>query len=198
MSRKAKLVVHGLRILIATSLAGCSMSQGIFRVDRCADVPCGAIPNKPGSHLCEWQQSQVRSASTDLGVFYHADFIGDSDRLGPAAEQQVARLVQQGSIGSTPLVLEPSDDPQRDVARVIMIANAFTAAGVPVSADQIRIANPPALGLEGYRAQQVARTASRNGNQGGGGQNLGVGSSGAATGSGGASGLGGFGGGGIF
>ncbi len=48
-----------------------------------------------------------------------------------------------------------------------MIASAFAAAGAPVSPDQIRIAYPAALGLEGFRAQQVARAASRTGTQGG-------------------------------
>jgi len=162
-------------------------------------VPCGAIPGKPGNHLCEWQQAQVRSASTDLGVFYQADFIGTSDRLSPAAEQQVTRLVQQGAVGTVPLILEPSDDSQRDASRLTMIAYAFTAAGTPMSADQIQIANPPALGLEGFRAQQVARTLSGNGSQGGGqGQGGGGGFGGGSGGGLGGGGQGGFGGGGIF
>ena len=182
------------------SFPGCHTGQGICKVDRCANVPCGAIPGKPGNHLCGWQQAQVRSASNDLGVFYQADFIDKSDRLSPAAEKQVARLVQQGAIGTVPLILEPSDDSQRDASRTIMLASAFTAAGTPMSSDQIQIANPPALGLTGYRAQQVARAASRNGNQGGGqgqggGGGLGGGSGG---GMGGGGGQGGFGGGGMF
>jgi uncharacterized membrane protein YgcG len=171
---------------------GCRSRNGIFGVDRCANVPCGAIPGKPGNHLCEWQQAQVKSASTDLGVFYQADFIGKTDRLSPAAEKQVARLVQQEAIGTVPLVLEPSDDSKRDASRVVMLASAFTAAGSPMAAEQIQIANPPALGMQGYRAQQVARAASRNGGQGGG---QGQGSGG---GLGGGGGQGNFGGGGMF
>lgn len=196
MSQLSKVTKSSLNVLVLMSMAGCSVGQGILKVDRCADVPCGAIPGTPGSHLCEWQQAQVRSAANDLAVFYQADFIDKSDRLSPAAEQQVTRLVQQGTIGSMPLVLEPSDDPQRDIARTIMLANAFAAAGAPLSADQIRIATPPALGLEGFQAQQVARTASRSGNRGGGGQNSGTG--GGLGGFSGGGGLGGFGGGGIF
>ncbi len=183
------------KLLMVVSLAGCSSNQGICYVDRCADVPSGAIPGTPGQHLCQWQQAQVRSAAADMGVFYQADFIGKSDRLSPAAEQQVARLVQQGAIGVVPLVLEPSNDPAQDAARCTMIASAFVAAGAPVAAEQIRIAHPAALGLEGYRAQQVARAASRNGGRGGGGQNS-MGNGGGGIGGGG--GLGGFGGGGIF
>jgi len=195
MKALSKWTYCGAMMFLATS-GGCRIDQGVFGVDRCADVPSGAIPSQPGYHLCEWQQAQVKSASTDLGVFYQADFIDKSDRLSPAAEQHVARLVQQGAIGTVPLILEPSDDSQRDASRAIAIASAFTAAGTPMSADQIQLANPPALGLEGYRAQQIARTASRNGTQGGGqGQGGGFGG-GSGGGSGG--GQGGFGGGGIF
>jgi uncharacterized membrane protein YgcG len=158
------------------------------------NVPCAAIPGKPGSHLCEWQKAQVTSAANDLGVFYQADFIDKSDRLSPAAEKQVARLVRQGAIGTIPLILEPSDDSLRDTSRTIMLASAFTAAGTPTSADQIQIANPPALGMAGYRAQQVARAASRSGTGGGQGQ----GGGGTGGGSGGRGGQGGFGGGGTF
>ena len=78
---------------------------------------------------------------------------------------------------------------------------ALRGNSTPMSAEQIQIANPPALGLEGYRAQQVARSASRNGSRGG-GQGQG-GSGGGYRGSsgggmGGNGGQGGFGGGGIF
>ena len=76
-----------------------------------------------------------------------------------------------------------------------MLASAFAAAGTPISADQIQIANPPALGLEGYRAQQVARTLSRNGTRGGG---QGQGGGGGLGGGSGGGGQGGMGGGGIF
>ena len=200
MNPQSNVLIYSVIATTMVSLSGCYTGKGIYNVDRCANVPCGAIPGKPGNHLCEWQQAQVRSASTDLGVFYQADFVDKTDRLSPAAEHHVARLVQQGAIGTVPLILEPSEDSQRDASRVIMIASAITAAGTPMSAEQIQIANPPALGLQGYRAQQVARTASRNGSQGGGqGQGGGGGGFGGGAGGGmGGGGQGGFGGGGIF
>lgn len=198
MKPLSSAVVCSVILTTLASLSGCSIGQGICHVDRCATVPCGAIPGNPGNHLCEWQQAQVKSAFADFGVFYQADFIDKSDRLSPAAERQVARLVQQGAIGTVPLILEPSDDSQRDASRVIMIASAFTAAGAPMSAAQIQIATPPALGLEGYRAQQVSRTASRNGSRGGSQGQGGGGGFGGGAGAGGSGGLGSFGGGGIF
>ena len=79
------------------------------------------------------------------------------------------------------------------------LASAFSIAGVPMSAEQIQIAVPPALGLDGFRAQQVARAASRSGLQGGsqGGGGSGLGGSGFGGGNANLGG-GGFGGGGIF
>lgn len=167
MNKSLSLSFIGFFVMVLAS-PGCRTGQGILHVDRCADVPCGAVPAPAGSHLCEWQQAQVRSASNDLGVFYQSDFVGTSAMLSPSAEQQVAKLVQQGAVGTIPLVIEPSIDAQRDTERVYMLASAFTAAGSPMSADQIHVAHPAALGMEGFRAQQVARTAARSGSQGGG------------------------------
>ena len=138
-------------------------------------------------------------AASDQSVFYQSDFIGKTTQLSPSAEQQVMRLVQQGAVGAIPLIIEPSNDPQRDSARVQMLASAFAAAGSPITADQIQIAHPAALGLEGFRAQQVARSAARSGAQGGQGGAMGGGMGGGGLGSGiGVGGSGGFGSGGIF
>jgi uncharacterized membrane protein YgcG len=184
--------------LVATAMLGCRCDDGILGVDKCADVPCGAIPATPGSHLCQWQQAQVASASIDLGVFYQAEFIGTSDTLGPAGCEHVARMVQQGAVGRIPIIIDPSDDPQRDQSRVVALAAAFTAAGAPMSLDQIEISYPPAIGLDGFRAQQAARQASQVGGQGGGGQGGGGFGGGGFGGGGLGGGGGGFGGGGFF
>jgi uncharacterized membrane protein YgcG len=177
----------------ATASTGCRNADGIFGVDRCANVPCGAIPNMPGSHLCEWQHAQVANASIDRFMFYQADFVGTSDRLGPAAGQRVDTLVHEGVLGAVDLYVEPSGEAQRDAARVVALASAFNSVGVPITPDQIQIAYPPAIGLDGFQAQQVSRAASRSG--GGGGQR---GGGGGQLGGGGGQSGGGFGGGGIF
>ena len=201
MKRRSNHLTRGAMLTLLLLSIGCRSGNGICDVDRCADVPCGAIPVGPGNHLCQWQQAQVASASTDLGVFYQADFVGKSAQLSPAAKIQVVRMAQQGASASVPVILEPSDDSRLDADRALTLASAFSAAGSPMSAEQIQAAYPPALGLDGFRAQQVARTASRNGS-GGGGQ--GGGGFGGSTGGGGFGGVtggtasGGFGGGGIF
>ncbi|TWT73344.1 hypothetical protein [Allorhodopirellula solitaria] len=197
-----KLLSWALPTLLLLA-GGCRSSQGICDVDCCADIPSGAIPNGPGAHLCQWQQTQVASAATDQGVFYRADFIDQSDQLSPAALRQVATLAQQGELPVAPIIIEPSGDSMRDADRTVSLAAAFSAAGAPLMADEIQLAYPPALGLDGFRAQQVARNASRNGSggggqSGGGGFGGGIGGGFGGGGMGGGFGGGGFGGGGIF
>lgn len=184
-----------LTLLLLTS--GCRSGQGICDVDCCADIPSGAIPKSPGNHLCQWERAQVTSASTDLGVFYEADFIDKSSQLSPAAQRQVATLAQRGTLAAVPILIEPSGDSTRDADRSVSLAAAFNTAGVTMSADQIQIAYPPALGLDGFQAQQVARSASRSGSSGG-GQRGGGGLGGGGFGGGGFGGGAGLGGGGIF
>lgn len=191
MRKISDITVTSVLLMLLVSSVGCRCDDGIFGVDKCADVPCGAIPNKPGSRLCEWQHAQVANASIDRGMFYQSDFVNTSDRLGPAAVRRIETLVKQGDIGGLNLYVEPSGDAQRDAERVVALASAVSVAGIPTMPDQIQIAYPPAIGLDGFRAQQVARSATRNGGQGGGRGGGGGGRSGGTGG-------GGFGGGGFF
>lgn len=179
----------GLTSAIIAAGLGCHSGEGILGVDRCANIPCGAIPAPPRSHLCEWQRAQVAAASADLGTFYQADFIDTSDQLGPSANRQVLRLAHPQAVDRIAVILEPSDDPQRDAARAVSLASAFTLAGVRMSPEQVRIAYPAALGLDGLRAQPAVRQGSRSGAAGGSEQG-----GSAQSGFGG----GGFGGGGVF
>ncbi len=194
MKTISDVAVASALLLILVSSFGCRCADGLFGVDKCADVPRGATPDPPGSHLCEWQHAQVANASIDRGMFYQADFVDTSDRLAPAAVQRIDTLVQQGAIGTVALYVEPSGDAQRDASRVLSVASTVSESGVPITPDQVQIAYPPAIGLDGFRAQQVARAASRSGNQGGQGGQGGSGQGGGGLGGGGVGG-GGLGGG---
>lgn len=189
---------HWMLIGGCLALFGCRHYQGILGVDQCAEIPNGAVPRPVGTSLAAWQQTQVAAAFPDQGVFYQADFVGTTDQLGPAAEKHVARLVQQGVIGKVPIVVEPSGDSARDAARALSLGRAFAQAGLDLPAEQIQIAYPPAIGLDSFRAQQVARTASRGTNRGGGNATGAMGGRGGAGLGGGGGGGGGGGVGGIF
>ncbi len=157
-----------MSLAVFVSLMGCRAHTGPLDIDRCAQIPCGAIPQSAGVHVCEWQNAQVTAAAADQGVFYQADFVDHSDRLSPAAELRMTQLVQREAIGKIPIVLETSGDPHRDQMRVNAISTALQFRGIAIAPEHILIGTPPALGLDGYRAQQVARTASRSGSQQGG------------------------------
>ena len=160
-----------LTLALIGAMIGCRGNQGIRGVDNCADIPKGAIPVEAGTYVAQWQQAQVDQASLDRGVLYQADFIGKTDSLGPAAKMNLARMITEGTIQTVPLVIEPSNDSQLDMSRAASVAATLSASGWPVSPDQIQIAYPVALGLDGFRAQQVAGNTTGNGNQGGGGGN---------------------------
>lgn len=200
MNDSSRVHTNKLIWLLAILMAsGCKWNEGICGVDRCADVPCGAIPAKPGTQLCQWQQAQVAAASTDLGVFYQADFIGTTSELGPAAREQVGRMTQQGLVGKVPVILDASEDQERDSKRTVALAAAFSEAGVPMSPEQIQVAYPPALGLSSVNAEQAARRLGRQGGGNGSGMMGGGFGGGGLGGLGGGGGFGGgFGGGGFF
>ncbi len=69
-------------------------------------------------------------------------------------------------IGRIPIIVEPTGDPMQNLMRQRSVAAAFTAAGVSMSTEQVLLAHPPALGLDAFRAQQVARAAVRSGRSG--------------------------------
>ena len=154
-------------IVLSVAMTGCQNGKGIKGVDNCAEIPCGAIPAGPGTHVSQWQQSQVGKAALDRGVFYQADFISRTDTLSPAAKKNLARMIQKGTVGAVPLFIEASEEPQLDAARARTVASVLSASGIPTSPDQIQIAYPTALGLDGFRAQQVAGASTGGASTGG-------------------------------
>ena len=171
------LVLSATALLVA--MTGCQNGKGIKGVDNCAEIPCGAIPAGPGAHVSQWQQAQVGKAALDRGVFYQADFISRTDTLSPAAKKNLARMIQNGTVGAVPLFIEASEEPQLDAARARAVASVLSASGIPTSPDQIQIAYPTALGLDGFRAQQVAGAST--GGAGGRGNGAGTGVGGGST-----------------
>ena len=143
-------------IVLSVAMSGCQQGKGIRGVDNCAVIPPGAIPAEPGAHVSQWQQTQVGKAALDRGVFYRSDFVSNTDALSPAAKRNLARMIQQGRIGTIPLFVEASEEPQLDAARARSVAATLSVSGWPTRSDQIQIAYPEALGLDGFRGLQVA------------------------------------------
>ena len=184
--------------LSGSSLTGCQCLWNTFHVDRCATNPKGAIPAPPGSHIAQWQRAQVASASADLGVFYQSEFLNKSGELSPSGHEHVAKMIQRSLAGQSPVIVEPSSNPQQDEVRLASLQQAFASGGITLGPDQIFIAKPAAHGLDGFRAQQTVRSSMMGNGGGMGGGGMGGGGMGGGGMGGGGMGGGGFGGGGAF
>jgi hypothetical protein len=147
--------------LAATSLAfaltatlGCTSRGGILGVDRCADIPAGAVPEPAGSKVCNWQTAQVTGAVADQTVLYQCDFIGTSAELSPGASERMARNANSGLAAMQPAVIEPSGDVSLDSKRVNAVIGQLASFGV--TAPIVEVATPAAIGLRGPQAERVA------------------------------------------
>ena len=149
--------------LLSLGSIGCASRGGILGVDCCADVPAGAIPEPAGTKLCQWQSDQINAAAVDRNVLYQADFVGRTIELSPGANDRLSRSLLSGTLDVNHITIEPSGDDSLDHARVAAVIDTLTSAGV--SAPDVRIAVPAALGLTGPQAERVAGNAlnSRNG-----------------------------------
>ena len=162
-----------LSIILFTVIftSGCKHHGGILGVDRCADIPAGAIPEPAGTKICNWQTAQVANAYVDLVTLYRSDFVGDSTKLAPAAIERINRqLFPEGSTAAqTPWIVEPSGDHALDAARVEAVSN-FLAERGSTTVDVV-LGTPPAIGLSGPFAEQAAGGLLR-GNNGAGRSNV--------------------------
>jgi hypothetical protein len=174
----ASLITSSLAVALITS-SGCASRGGILGVDRCADIPAGAIPEPAGVKICDWQTAQVAGALADQTVFYKSDFIGDSAKIAPNSLNRIARSARSGLSTSQPSIIEPSGDETLDAARVTAVSLQLASYGItqPV----VEVAIPAAIGMLGIRAERVADGFgnSGNGSSGGGYQPMGMGMGGA-------------------
>ena len=176
----ASLITSSLAVAMLTS-SGCASRGGILGVDRCADIPAGAIPEPAGVKICDWQTAQVAGALADQTVFYKSDFIADSAKIAPDSLNRIARTARSGLSTSQPSIIEPSGDEKLDAARVTAVSLQLASYGVtkPV----VEVAIPAAIGMLGIRAERVADGLGNSGNGalggGGGYQPMGMGMGGA-------------------
>ena len=159
----ASLTTSCLAIALITT-SGCASRGGILGVDRCADIPAGAIPEPAGVKNCNWQTAQVSGAEADQTVFYKCDFIGDSAKIAPDALNRIARTASSGLATSQPSIIEPSGDDALDAARVTAVSLQLASYGIPKPV--VTVAIPAALGMQGIRAEQIADGLGNLGNNG--------------------------------
>lgn len=159
----ATLITSSLTVGLITA-SGCASRGGILGVDRCADIPAGAIPEPAGVKVCDWQTAQVSAAEADQTVFYKSDFIGNSAKLAPNSINRLARTANSGLAANQPAIIEPSGDETLDAARVAAVSLQLASYGIPEPV--VTVAIPAALGMQGIRAEQIADGLGNFGNNG--------------------------------
>lgn len=159
---------------IPSLCTGCAYTRAVHKLDCCAEIPAGSIPEPAGAKLCRWQTAQVENAASDQRVLYQCDFVGSSEQLSPEARQRLWRYVQQNGAEVAAWTVEPSFKPNIDSARLNFVANTLAEMG---AAGDVALALPAAQGLEGPFAEaSAAAIGNARGGQGRIGGNTGFGS----------------------
>lgn len=138
---------------------GC-MKHGILGVDRCADIPAGAIPEPAGEKLCQWQTVQAAGALADQMVLYQSDFVGESTQLSPGAIERIQQMVHNGSTQQAAWVIEPSSSEPLDESRLRETVFYLENLGAPPI--DVVVARPAALGLSGPIAERAVNGIGQN------------------------------------
>lgn len=162
MSRKAtirSLMTMGAVVAVFITVAGC-LHHGPRRA--CV-YPHGAIPAKPGTYTCRWQATHAARARAEDLVIYEAEWIGESDRLGPAARKRLASLAKTGVDWSCPLIVEEADDADLNERRKLAVSAYLAQQGAEVPPEAVMVGHSQALGLFGQEADNVSRSMLRGG-----------------------------------
>lgn len=178
--------------LTAAALIGCECCTR-NRLDKCADVTPGALPQPLGSFVHRFQKIQSDKAEADDFVVYlHEWFLG-GDKLGPYGEYHVAQIAKRLHEVPFPVVIQMHPDPGLNTVRLMKVGMLLEAAGVQDARTRVVLGNPQAEGMYGDLAPLVYRRMLIMGLFGGG--YGGYGGMGGYGGFGGLGGLGAFGGG---
>ena len=117
-----------------------------------------------GDYVRSHFHTQIANGLADQMVLYQYDFY-DSD--GDEATMLNPRgLIQVGKVGGLAgllydqffvVIVEPTGNPELDIARRLHVLEKLAELGAPVAAEQVVTARPAGLGLEGIEAYEIYR-----------------------------------------
>jgi hypothetical protein len=183
--------------------AGCSSYDYGWkcRTDRCADIPCGAIPPPAGTYSCRWQTEQIARAQQDFFVIHQTEWYLGGKQLGPDGRKHVREIAKRLGEGSCPVIIAATDDDKLNAARKQAVVESLFQLGVFDADTRVVSGESEAEGLYGQEAvrygtarlQGGGTTTGAGGGLGAGGGGLGTPGSGFGAGTtfGGGTGLGG-------
>jgi hypothetical protein len=183
---------------VAALAAGChETGAGYFwPTDRCADIPCGAIPRPAGVYSCQWQNEQKFRAEQDKYVIYQCEWYLGGDHLGPEGRRHVETIAKKLDGVPFSVIIEKSANANLNETRRKYIVATLTSLGVSSAERRVVVDYSEAEGFDGSEAVRLGNSAPSGPAAGPAGGGFGPTSAGAGAGtiSGGAVG-GGFGGG---
>jgi hypothetical protein len=145
-----------LLMLGATTLAaGCHQTGYSWPTDRCADIPCGAIPQPAGVYSCQWQTEQKLRAEQDKFVIYQYEWFQGGDHLGPAGRRHIEAIAQRLDSVPYPVLIEKSEDTTLDEARRKDVIAMLTNLGATTAERRVILGYSEAEGLDGTEAVRL-------------------------------------------
>jgi len=144
-------------VLMTVATAGCTWHRyEPPYVDRYERIPAGAIPQPPGTHTCLWQDSHAAKADCDRLVIYRREWLGHTAELSPGGKIHLQRLVEEFGGPPGPIVVERTDEAERDEARRQAVVECLATLGVASPEQCVVIATAEAEGLYGEEADMLA------------------------------------------
>jgi hypothetical protein len=145
-----------LLVLGATTLAaGCHQTGYFWPTDRCADIPCGAIPQPAGNYSCQWQTEQKLRAEQDKFVIYQYEWTQGGDHFGPAGRRHIEAIAQRLDGVPYPVLIEKSEDTNLDDSRRKYMIELLTSMGVAEAERRVILGYSEAEGLDGTEAVRL-------------------------------------------
>jgi hypothetical protein len=135
--------------------AGCHETSGVWSTDRCADIPCGAIPQPPGTFSCQWQNAQKFRAEQDKFVIYRYEWFEGGDRLGPDGRRHIEAIAQRLDGVPFPVIVEKSDDNAVNETRRQQVIASLATLGVANPEQRVILGYSEAEGLSGPEAVRI-------------------------------------------
>ncbi len=143
-----------LILVMAALSAGCH-ETGCWPTDRCADIPCGAIPQPPGTYSCQWQTAQKLRAEQDKFVIYQYEWFQGGDHLGPDGRRHAEAIARQLASVPFPVIVEKSDDSKLNDKRREQVIVALASLGAADAERRVVLGYSEAEGLAGTEAVRL-------------------------------------------
>jgi hypothetical protein len=161
LQTKANLTGALLMLGAAAFASGCHDTgcDWVWPTDRCADIPCGAIPRPAGVYNCQWQNEQKLRAEQDKYVIYQYEWYMGGDRLGPDGRRHVDTIAKKLDSVPFSVIIEKSNNVNLNETRRKYIVATLTSLGVGDAEKRVVVDYSEAEGFDGAEAVRLGNRA---------------------------------------